>query len=579
MAARQDAGCWPVPTALANGATLASTARISPIAAWRVELLDRILRVVLVLGTLTALPSMVVAWSQGRMDLVGSNLLALGTVAVVTFGRRLPHLARVLALLAAAAGIGGFLLVSVGPVGHVYLLAVPVLAALLLGLRAAVAALVATSTLLLVMAAAGVLDRSANVGGFDGVLDTAMVTLNVLFVGGVLALSCGVLLERLDHQRSVLDARNQELEHAVAERARAEEQLWFHSLLLDAVGDAVVATDLHDRIRYANPAAVRLHGWSDGVPIGQRSGDLNAHGLTEQQLTELHANLREGRTWSGELTVTRTDGTRVPTLLTTAPYHDRHGQIDGLIAVATDISQLQAVIDQLARSEGVRLAFLRATSHELRTPLAAIVGFAETLRRHADRLSRQEHAHLLARLDANARTLSRLVTDLLDVDRLSLGLVEADRQPCRVDELIRRVVDETVDDDDRELRLTLAPVEAAVDVAKLERVVANLVANAVRHTPAGVAVAVSLHRDGDRTVLRVDDDGPGIAPDHLESIFEPFVQGPERASAAQPGTGIGLTLVRELTALHDGQVTATNRPDGGARFEVVLPDPRCPGDD
>jgi len=550
-----------------------------------VRLLERVLRIVLVLAAVAAVPSLIAAWVDQRADVIVVDLLALVAIITVTFGRRLPYRVRAVGLLATAFGLGAFLLIAIGPVGQLYLLAMPVLAALLLGLRPAVLALIATALLLVALGTLGVLDDSGNIAGFPGLVDWVMIAVNLVFIGGVLSVSCALLLDRLDRslqeshslaaslesERAVLEARNRALERESSQRSRAEEQLRFHSLLLDAVGEAVVATDLSDVIRYANPAAARLHGWQDGIPVGRRSRELGLYGVGEEQLAAIDACLYEGRTWSGEVAVPRPDGSTVPAMLTTGPYRTPDGQLAGLIAVATDVSELKATIDQLARSEEVRLAFLRATSHELRTPLASIVGFAEILHRYADRLSDERQAELLTRIQSNAQSLAALIEDLLDVDRLASGLVEADRQPTRIDRLVHRVVD-AAGIQGRPLQLELEPVTAAVDVAKFERVVANLLNNAVRHTPQGTAITVGLRRNGAGCVLQFDDDGPGIEPSYLDRIFEPFVQGPELRNAAQPGTGIGLALVQELVGLHGGTVRASNRDGGGARFEVVLPD-------
>jgi signal transduction histidine kinase len=180
-------------------------------------------------------------------------------------------------------------------------------------------------------------------------------------------------------------------------------------------------------------------------------------------------------------------------------------------------------------------------------------------------------------LRANTGRLSRLIEDLLDVDRLASGLVTANREPHDLVELVHRVIDGPPLAG-RYLDVDLQPITASVDPVKLERVVANLLANAVRHTPAGARVRITVRRTDGATLLVVEDDGPGVDPTHLEQIFEPFVQAPAQHDAPQPGTGLGLTLTREFVALHGGRITATNRPGGGIRFEVVLPDePDEPG--
>ncbi|MEX0705252.1 MAG: ATP-binding protein, partial [Nitriliruptoraceae bacterium] len=241
-------------------------------------------------------------------------------------------------------------------------------------------------------------------------------------------------------------------------------------------------------------------------------------------------------------------------------------------AIARDAidQQLGATIQRLQRSEEIRVSFLRATSHELRTPLTVIAGVAETLQHHQDHLDPSQRRELLDRLTTNTDRLRRLIGDLLDVDRLASGLVVARRSAHDLRELVERVVAESEYDTHR-ITLELEPVMAEVDVPKLERVVANLVANAVRHTPEGTAITVRLGRQGADAWLRVEDDGPGIDPHHLERIFEPFVQGRDRHHHAQPGTGLGLALAREIVQLHGGDIRADNRPEGGARFEVTLP--------
>lgn len=254
-----------------------------------------------------------------------------------------------------------------------------------------------------------------------------------------------------------------------------------------------------------------------------------------------------------------------------ADYLHAIGRILGA-AIARDAidQQLGATIQRLQRSEEIRVSFLRATSHELRTPLTVIAGVAETLQHHQDHLEPSQRRELLDRLTTNTDRLQRLIGDLLDVDRLASGLVVARRSAHDLRELVERVVGESEYDTHR-ITLELEPVTAEVDVPKLERVVANLVANAVRHTPEGTAITVRLGRQGPDAWLRVEDDGPGIDPHHLERIFEPFVQGRDRHHHAQPGTGLGLALAREIVQLHGGDIRADNRPEGGARFEVTLP--------
>jgi signal transduction histidine kinase len=123
--------------------------------------------------------------------------------------------------------------------------------------------------------------------------------------------------------------------------------------------------------------------------------------------------------------------------------------------------------------------------------------------------------------------------------------------------------------DGRAVEVRTMPVVAEIDPAKLERIVENLVTNALKHTPPETRVSVSVASDDDALLLRVDDSGPGIADDQKQEIFEPFARG-DSASGA-PGTGIGLALVAQFAALQGGKAWVQDSPGGGASFRVSLP--------
>lgn len=272
----------------------------------------------------------------------------------------------------------------------------------------------------------------------------------------------------------------------------------------------------------------------------------------------------------------RPDGSEVWTTTAVTLVHDPDGTPRHYVAQCVDITvrrrmeaELRDTAKRLRASDNLRIAFLRATSHELRTPLTAVTGLADTLQRLHLRLPVEQVDHLLARVAANAKRLNRLIEDLLDVDRLSVGLIEPVREQVAVHRLVRTVLD-TVELQGRTLRTDLEPVAANLDVAKVERIVANLVANAVRHTPTEGTIWVRTRSLDDGVELVVEDDGEGLPDDLEEAIFEPFMQGPGRFTDPQPGTGLGLTLVRDFAAIHGGSAQAANRPEGGARFTVLL---------
>lgn len=227
---------------------------------------------------------------------------------------------------------------------------------------------------------------------------------------------------------------------------------------------------------------------------------------------------------------------------------------------------------ELRAANEIKSTFLQATSHELRTPLTLILGISEILGRRIDDLPVDQRDLLLARLDSNAVRLRSLLDDLLDVDRLLRGVSSLERRPADLAQLVTRVL-EGVDDRGHTITMVVEPLTAPVDTAKVERIVESLVANALRHTPAGAPIEVRLARSVDGALLTVDDGGEGVPEDLREAIFDPFVQGAVAAQEAQPGTGIGLTLVARFAELHGGRAWVEPSRLGGARFAVSLPVP------
>ena len=221
--------------------------------------------------------------------------------------------------------------------------------------------------------------------------------------------------------------------------------------------------------------------------------------------------------------------------------------------------------------DAMKTTFLHAVSHELRTPLAAILGFALTLEHQGMQLPQEESIEMLRRLAANARKLDRLLSDLLDLDRLDRGIIDPKWRPTDVGALVRHAVEESDLMVERTLRIEADSVVVSIDPAKVERIVENLLANTARHTPPDtpVWVWVKPHREG--VLIVVEDAGPGVPPEVRDVIFRPFEQGPDRVMHS-PGVGIGLSLVGRFAKLHGGRAWVEERPGGGASFRVYLPD-------
>ena len=218
------------------------------------------------------------------------------------------------------------------------------------------------------------------------------------------------------------------------------------------------------------------------------------------------------------------------------------------------------------RVEEVRDNILSAVSHELRTPLTSVLGFALTLEQRPDDPARSQ---MTGALVSQARRLEHLLSDLLDVDRLRHGLMQVTPESTDVTALVKRTIAAVEAPEGNRVSLSADEIVAEVDAAKLERIVDNLVTNALKHTPPGTGVFVSVSAGSGRLLLRVDDSGRGVPDELKEQIFEPFVR--VNGAGGAPGTGIGLALVAQFAALQGGKAWVEDRPGGGASFRVSLP--------
>src|SRR5438093_943733 len=215
--------------------------------------------------------------------------------------------------------------------------------------------------------------------------------------------------------------------------------------------------------------------------------------------------------------------------------------------------------------------FLTAVSHDLRTPLSAILGSAITLQQGDELgITDQERRDLLAALTSKTHRLTALVTDLLDMDRLSRGVVEPRLAPVEVGDLVTRLVGETELLSGHQLHVQVRPTVVVVDRSMVERIVENLMANTAKHTPPGTSVWIRVSPHPDGVLISVEDDGPGVPVDLRESLFQPFERGPT-VNPHSPGVGLGLSLVARFAELHGGRAWVEDREGGGAAFRVFLP--------
>jgi signal transduction histidine kinase len=226
----------------------------------------------------------------------------------------------------------------------------------------------------------------------------------------------------------------------------------------------------------------------------------------------------------------------------------------------------------LAEVDRVRRDLIANVSHELRTPLGALRAMLENL---VDGIEAADPASLAAMLQ-HVERLGGLVEQLLDLSKLESGVVPLDRRPVLARDLLERVAHEwqpTARASSVVLELGIDPdgLELQADEARVHQVLANLVGNAIRHSPPGGRVSLSARRTGSGAAFEVADEGPGIAPEESARVFERFYRSDQAPSSGDGGSGLGLAIARWIVELHDGTIRTEERTPHGCRMIVELP--------
>jgi signal transduction histidine kinase/CheY-like chemotaxis protein len=410
-----------------------------------------------------------------------------------------------------------------------------------------------------------------------------------LMLGAVRQHELADAAEKLNEQlRAEIDERRQ------AEGAlRASEERF--RVLFDLGPVAILSCNREGVIQNYNRRAAEL--WGRELNCGDR-GDRLCESLKLYRLDAKLLPLAESpiirmlETGVGvkneQVFIERLDGARVAVAVTFAPLKNEQGEIVGAITAFYDITERLILEDtllahalDLARAGRSKDEFLAMLAHELRNPLAPLRNAAEILRTTSASADAREQAHrILARQIEN---MSRMIDDLLDVSRITEGKIELRKQVVALEAIFTAAANLTgpgIALRRQELTITLPaePIFLNADATRLEQVVGNLLANACKYSDTGCHIWLSAERatapgkEQPEVIVRVRDEGIGIAPDLLPRVFDLFVQATRALDRAYGGLGIGLTLVKRLVKMHGGSVEARSKGLGhGAEFIVRLP--------
>jgi two-component system CheB/CheR fusion protein len=370
--------------------------------------------------------------------------------------------------------------------------------------------------------------------------------------------------------------RQYEVRDLLAARERQAEALRRDALLLAGVRDSVIVTDLEGVITYWNEGATRLFGWTAQEMLGRPLTDRVPE-AARPPMAALTQAIAAGEEFAGEWPDYRKDGSRLWIDARVSRFSDAEGRPVGILGLAHDITARKLAEEALKEADRRKDEFLAMLGHELRNPLAPIRTTLEVLRLGRPDGERLEKS--LATMDRQVTHLTRLVDDLLDVSRITRGLVELQRAPVELAAVVGQAVEMArvaVASRGHELLVTLPAraVRLEADATRLTQVLFNLLNNAAKYTEPGGRIWLTAAPDGAAVELRVRDTGVGIGPELLPRVFDLFTQGERTLDRSQGGLGLGLTLVKRLVEMHGGTVEARSAgPGQGSEFVVRLPAP------
>jgi PAS domain S-box-containing protein len=357
----------------------------------------------------------------------------------------------------------------------------------------------------------------------------------------------------------------------------------------DTLAEGLLVLDPAGRIVLANRAFAEVVGGEADKLVGRKaeSLDWSFPSTSEADATPWAAMAGDGQPRRNVLMyLTDQEGKRRSFMVNGSPVPGAGGKPAGMLVSLDDVTtleeqeiQLRLARDQAEQANRAKSDFLANMSHEIRTPMNAILGFAELLRRGWQQDSRDAHRHLDIIL-GSGRHLLALINDILDLSKIEAGKLEVERLPCAVHDVVQEVVTILrVKAEEKGLSLAVdfpqaMPATVLSDASRVRQIVTNLVGNALKFTPAGGRVTVTVRLALDRTptqiAIDVSDTGIGIPSDRLDAIFDPFVQAEASTTRQYGGTGLGLAISRRFARALGGDIVATSDLGQGSTFHITL---------
>lgn len=384
--------------------------------------------------------------------------------------------------------------------------------------------------------------------------------------------------KELEKRLSVVSRElNKKYESVISEKTKDQEVIWkkYNSALVEkketeavmrSIAEGLVVVGPDGKVVMMNPAAEKLLGISKKDKVGKPLLD----NLKDEQLVSLVKTTPDGQDREIELS-SKEDETKKIIRASSAVIENENGQTVGMVSVLSDITK-QRELDQM------KTGFVTSVSHELRTPLVAIdKSLSLILSRSAGPISDNQEEFLRI-AERNLKRLNRLIDDLLDLSKLESGKMELKLQPCAAEKIVKETIDSFQTWANAKSIKLVSKVppgmpEINLDPDRITQVLNNLIGNAIKFTPSGGAITTEavMQAAKGRVEISVSDTGVGMPRESLAKIFDKFYQVKGSVSTEISGTGIGLSVAKELVELHGGKIYVESEEGHGSKFTFTLP--------
>jgi PAS domain S-box-containing protein len=355
----------------------------------------------------------------------------------------------------------------------------------------------------------------------------------------------------------------------ITERKQADQKLRLAASVFENATEGIVITDVDGTIQSVNPAYLAITQYPTEELIGENPRLLQSGKQDPGFYQEMWSAICGSGHWQGEIWNRRKDGEIFPQWLTINAIKDSRGHTTNYVGVASDISELKA-------SQRVKEEFITTVSHELRTPLTSVLGSLGMIMGNMPEQLPEDTRRLIALAHSNSRRLVRLISDVLDIEKIEAGKMTFDLEPIELATLVWRVIEDSKAlAEEAHITIsvrTLVP-EAWVkaDADRLMQALTNLVANAIKFSPPGNPVQVVLREHDTMLRIEVTDRGRGIPKEFHDKIFKKFAQAEDAGSGINAGTGLGLSITKLIVQRHGGLIGFQSIPGERTTFYIDLP--------